>query len=207
MKILAINTSEINAQIAICVEDKNYFKELDSSMKHSENLLPEIEKLLNESNIALKDLDAIAVNVGPGSFTGLRISIATVKAFLDVFRNIKCIKLTSFELLASKYYKNNNKNATFVLDALSGLYFVQKLNQELKSDCPPKMINKEELSNYENIVSNKFIDNAEVTLESFDVEILLELAKQKFRAQSFISESELLPLYIRPSQAEANRKV
>ena len=48
MKILVINTAGMTAQLALQAGNLNYFSELDASMKHSENLLPEIEKLLEE---------------------------------------------------------------------------------------------------------------------------------------------------------------
>lgn len=206
MKILIINTADIKAQIAINNENEIFIAELDSSMKHSENLLPEIEKLLIKSKLSLSNLDAIAVNVGPGSFTGLRISIATVKALLNVFPNIKCIKLTSFEILAEKFFENSNAlQATFVLDALSGLFFCQEINKNFHKN-EEKLITKEELIEFKNIVTNKIIDGASVEVLECGAETLIKLATKKFNNKEFISEKELLPLYIRPSQAEANRK-
>ena len=73
MKILVINTAGMTAQLALQADKSTYFSELDASMKHSENLLPEIEKLLAKANVNLNELEYLAVNVGPGSFTGLRI--------------------------------------------------------------------------------------------------------------------------------------
>src|SRR5436190_11423783 len=52
----------------------------DSQISHSNTLLRDIERLLSSTNTALPEIDLFAVAVGPGSFTGLRIGIATVKA-------------------------------------------------------------------------------------------------------------------------------
>ena len=62
MKILAINTSGMTAQLALQVDDEKYFSELDASMKHSENLLPEIERLLLKAKLKLSQLEYLAVN-------------------------------------------------------------------------------------------------------------------------------------------------
>ncbi len=204
MKILAINTANINAQLALLCEDKKIYKTLDSSMKHSENLLPEIEKLLSLNNLSIKDLDAIAVNIGPGSFTGLRISIATVKAFLNVFTNIKCIGITSFELIANKFYKNNTEKANIVIDALSNLFYHQIFENNTATSSA-KLISKEEMLSLEDVVSDSDIEKKEITVVDLNCENLLEVAITKFEKKEFVEEDKLLPLYIRPSQAEANK--
>jgi tRNA threonylcarbamoyladenosine biosynthesis protein TsaB len=80
MKILAVDTStEI---CSICISDSgNSIAEYvsRSPRTHTERLLPAIHFLLSQTNVALKDLDVLAVVHGPGSFTGLRISLSTVK--------------------------------------------------------------------------------------------------------------------------------
>lgn len=205
MKILVVNTASLEAQLALLCENEKIYKTLDASMKHSENLLPEIEKLLSLNKIKVKDLDAIAVNVGPGSFTGLRISIATVKAFLNVFSNIKCIGITSFELIANEFYKNNNEKASVVIDALSNLFYLQTFENN-KPTSEAKLISKEEILSLENVVSDNSIENEKTTVVNLTCENLLDVAINKFNKKVFVSESELLPLYIRPSQAETNRK-
>ena len=205
MKILAINTASLEAQIALLCGEKKVFKTLDASMKHSENLLPEIEKILFESNLTLNDLDAVMVNVGPGSFTGLRISIATIKAFLNVFEKLKCIKTTTFELIANEFYKSNCGKTNVVIDALSNLYYLQQFDDGEKTN-EPKLISLEEMKTLNKIVSNSEIENENKSVVNITCENLLNVAIEKFEKNEFISEEELLPLYIRPSQAEANRK-
>jgi len=80
MKILAIGTSGKNCTVAIS-ENKNLIKEINitDSLTHSETLMPTIDKIMVETNLELKDIDAYAVSIGPGSFTGIRIGVATVK--------------------------------------------------------------------------------------------------------------------------------
>ncbi len=80
MRILAIETSTMLGGIAI-VDDKGLISEirLNVSVEHSERLVPEIEHLLQSSGLSIHDIDALAVSAGPGSFTGLRVGMATVK--------------------------------------------------------------------------------------------------------------------------------
>ncbi len=84
MKILAIDSTAIVASSALCnINEGNVDSYCVFTVKnghtHSENLLPLIDKALEAGGIALPDVDLIAVSAGPGSFTGVRIGVATVK--------------------------------------------------------------------------------------------------------------------------------
>lgn len=85
MKILSMNTSSNICAVAL-LEDKTVIKELivDDANTHSIKLMPLISDLLKQCNISLSDIDLFACDKGPGSFTGIRIGISTVKAFCDV---------------------------------------------------------------------------------------------------------------------------
>lgn len=80
MKILAIGTSGKNCTVAI-VEDKNVIDEINinDGLTHSQNLMPSIDKIFRDNNLRIDDIDYYAVSIGPGSFTGIRIGIATIK--------------------------------------------------------------------------------------------------------------------------------
>ena len=80
MKILAIESSGLVASAAIVTED-TLLAEYTVNFKktHSQTLLPMVEEIVSMVGIDLKELDAIAVSAGPGSFTGLRIGSATAK--------------------------------------------------------------------------------------------------------------------------------
>lgn len=92
MKILSIDTTSSICSVAI-LEDNKVIKEIsnDDANTHSVKLMPQIEQIFKETNLTLNDMDLIACDKGPGSFTGIRIGIATVKAFLDV-TNIRTIR-------------------------------------------------------------------------------------------------------------------
>lgn len=82
MKILAIETSTMLGGIAIMDESMLIAESrLNVRSTHSERLMTEIEHCLKQSGIKISDIDAFAVATGPGSFTGLRIGLSTVKGF------------------------------------------------------------------------------------------------------------------------------
>lgn len=100
MKILAIDTSSKICSVAI-TEDTKKIVELhsDDEKTHSVKLMPMIDEAFKKASLTLDNIDLLACSVGPGSFTGVRIGIATVKAFADVKR-IPVVSVTSLEGLA-----------------------------------------------------------------------------------------------------------
>jgi len=80
MRILAIETSTMLGGIAI-VDNEGLVSEvrLNVNVEHSERLMPEIDHLLRSSGLTIHDIDAFAISQGPGSFTGLRVGMATLK--------------------------------------------------------------------------------------------------------------------------------
>ena len=100
MKILAIDTSSKNAAVAI-LENQNTIIELnnDDEKTHSQKLMPMIDEAFKKSNLSLDDINLISCCLGPGSFTGVRIGIATAKAFADS-KNIPTVGVSSLEALS-----------------------------------------------------------------------------------------------------------
>lgn len=81
MKILGIDTSGSALSVALLDGDRLQAEYLiDHGLTHSQRLMPLLDKLLRDCGAAVAEMDAFAVAKGPGSFTGLRIGVATVKA-------------------------------------------------------------------------------------------------------------------------------
>jgi len=80
MKILAVDTSTKTGSVAL-VEDELLIAEytLNVSETHSARLMPTIDRVLQDAAVAIDEIDALAIAIGPGSFTGLRIGLATFK--------------------------------------------------------------------------------------------------------------------------------
>ncbi len=100
MKILSVETSGKVCAVAL-TEDDNLIKEelIEDENTHSVKLMPLVDKLLKDTNTTVKDIDLFACDIGPGSFTGIRIGVSTLKAFIDV-TNKKAVGVTSLEILA-----------------------------------------------------------------------------------------------------------
>ena len=100
MKFLAFESSAKTASVALSDGGKLLgLMTVDAGRTHSEILLPMAEDLLKESRLCFKDIDGYAVTVGPGSFTGIRIGVATVKG-LAFGTGKPCFDISSLEGLA-----------------------------------------------------------------------------------------------------------
>ena len=100
MKMLAIDTSSKRCSVCI-LENNNVLIDLynDDEKTHSVKLMPMVNEAFHRTGLTLNDISYLSCCVGPGSFTGVRIGIATIKAFADV-KNIPVIGVSSLETLA-----------------------------------------------------------------------------------------------------------
>ena len=100
MKILAFETSTAFGSLAVMDESQVYGEEIFYSPKtHSERLIPSVDTLLQRVGFTLSDMDLFAVAMGPGSFTGLRVGLGTVKAFAKA-QHKKVVGVSSLEALS-----------------------------------------------------------------------------------------------------------
>ena len=81
MKVLGVDTSTESLTVGLIDEKKSPVDYHDiGPLKHSALLIPTIKKALNKSKIKIDDIDLFSVGIGPGSFTGLRVGVAAVRA-------------------------------------------------------------------------------------------------------------------------------
>ena len=201
MNYLAIDTSG-DLLVALNIGDNFKVKHLvGNQTKHSLTLMPYIEQLLSENDITLSDIDFFAVVIGPGSFTGIRIGISTIKA-LCYATGKKVLPLTSFDLLA--YANNSPERAFCVVDANHDNYYSCAYEQKkiVLKEC---FLSKEQiLQNYRDFnlcaVSNCDLPNLNIC----DVVSGMKNAVLN-KANDLVDESEILPLYVKRSQAEEER--
>lgn len=109
MNILSIDTTTKVASVAILNNSKIISNSVSNEITHSEKLLPVIDSTLNEANLTLKDIDLYSAINGPGSFTGIRIGLATLKAF-SMIDNKKIFSMPSTDLITYKAYIDKAKN-------------------------------------------------------------------------------------------------
>ena len=105
-----VGVSILDNENLICNLDENFGR------THSENLMPMIDKAFKTTNLSLKDMDLIVCDIGPGSFTGIRIGVATAKGFKDAL-NIPLIGISSLEGLAYNL-RDDIDNKSLVLSFL-----------------------------------------------------------------------------------------
>lgn len=105
MYILSVDTTAKTAACALCsvTEDGKLFPVsscvLNSTLTHSESILPMIDFCLKNARVSLSEVDCFGISAGPGSFTGVRIGISTVKG-LAFSGNAKCVPVSALEALA-----------------------------------------------------------------------------------------------------------
>ena len=133
MKILSIDTASDICGVSI-LEDENLICNLDSNTgrTHSENLMPMVEDAFSKFNLSLKDIDLLVCDKGPGSFTGIRIGVATVMAFHDSF-DIPCVGISSLESLAynTRNVVKNNSYVCSIIDCKNdNCYFALYENKD-----------------------------------------------------------------------------
>jgi len=113
--ILAIETSEKLCSAALMLNEDDFF-ELNIQQKniHSEKLMEMISTLFNNADVDLKDLSHIAVSIGPGSFTGLRIGLSVAKG-LAYGADIPLVPVPNFDALALQISNYLNPNDKFIV--------------------------------------------------------------------------------------------
>ena len=87
MKVLAVETATSWQSVAILDDSRVLARcDQDAAGSHAKLLLPTIDRLFRETSLSLKQLDGLAVSIGPGSFTGLRVGLATLLGFRTISR-------------------------------------------------------------------------------------------------------------------------
>ena len=223
MKILVIDTSGPVCGVAVMDENRVYSEfTAQNKMTHSASLMPMTEQALIAAGMELSDLDAIAAVTGPGSFTGVRIGVATAKG-LAHGAGIPCIPVDALEALSD--------SAGFfegivcpIQDARAGQVYGAAFSagQRLMADMPMKM---EEYLDRVSSMGDRFLflgDGAPV-FESRIREIMGDRAMFAPAHLSFLRPSaaglaalrngktvdylHLEATYLRPPNAQKNRKL
>lgn len=125
MLIVAIETSGRAGSLALCRGERGAFEVVSSSplagRMYSAELIPKLDDMLRENGLTARNLAGVAVVSGPGSFTGLRVGLATAKA-LGESLNIPIAAVSMLEALA--YSVNKNGKIVTALDAQRGEAYV-----------------------------------------------------------------------------------
>ena len=223
MKILAIDTSSKICSVAILEDDNVILEEHTNDEKtHSQNLMPLVDEVFKKSNLSLDDINLLACCLGPGSFTGIRIGLATIKAFSDA-KDIPTVGVSSLESLAYNISQNGlivslidakNDNVYFSLHSFDGTNYTQI--GEYESDNVISILKR--LSTYDEpllFVGNgstihhdaiqTFVKNPLFATEEENLQTSISIGKsayKKFKNGIHGDSNSILPIYLKKSQAE-----
>lgn len=161
------------------------YSENDTQKEHASFLHPAIQLLLNEQNVRLEEIDAFAITHGPGSYTGLRVSMATAKGFCMSFHKpLICINTLQVIAFAARmiYEKENEKNTDILfcpmIDARRMEVFTTIYNYDLE----------ELVQTNASIVNENFIDR-----ENFNKRIIF-CGNGAFKANEVLYKNDIILL-------------
>ena len=203
MNYLAIDTSGKNLTVIIKKGEQVYkYSDPDCGVQHSVELMPRVEELLHKADFDLKSADFFACVVGAGSFTGIRIGVATVKAMCFAYSK-PCLAITSFDTLA--YNKKGGKVLALIDAKHNGFYACGYDNGKVTLE--PSYLMREQV---EKIVLDYDKAVAIADIIGFNIEIVSVVDGFEKAIESKLDEisldiEKLTPLYVRKSQAEEGR--
>ncbi len=225
MKILAIDSSAKVASAALCEDEALIgLTTLNTGNTHSETLLLSVDELLKKAGIENSQIDIFACSNGPGSFTGVRIGVSIIKG-LAFGRGRCCAGVSTLHALAMNI-DDREGIISPVMDAKrSQLYnaLFECDGKTLRRLTPDRVITanelRSELSSYERPIyfcgDGCDVAHSEIQLENIKkVNLFSEyqsafsvarLALEAYRTGSLVNDLELLPVYLRASQAERER--
>jgi len=222
MNLLAFETSTEVGSVALFVDNQFFSIKLSSNQKkHTEFITLAVDQLLTESNLNINDIDSFAVSIGPGSFTGIRVSVNAVRTYVQML-NAKVFVFNSLQLLAEQTQNicipmiNAYKNMVYIATYQSGKCLVEPsaipivqidsyIKQLAKSD--KFLFVGDGYLKYEKIIQEKVANHIirDPILSDFpSAQILGKLALQNL-SQTYDWKT-IIPLYIRASEAEENLK-
>ena len=227
MKILALDCSAGPASVAVIEEGKIIASSyVNVKLTHSQTLLPMVESTLRSAMLGISDIDAFAINNGPGSFTGIRIGISAVKG-LAAAEDKPCIEVSALMSVACGF-KNTDCTVCAVMDArcnqvYNALFRIE--NGAITRLCDDRAVMTDEVIKELEVISGRIIiagDGAglfeDYAKENSNAFIAAEpqryqnacgvaiAAEEKLSKGETVSADRLLPFYLRLPQAERELK-
>ena len=211
--ILNFETSSKNCSVTLSSEGKliSNFDLEDDKYRHSELLTSTIKDILTQNNISAKELSAVAVGIGPGSFTGLRIGFSVAKG-LCYPHKINLIGISSLKILANSI-KNDTGNIIPMINDKGNFYYLSTFENGLNEVGAPLLdqvdsdfINKNIKENSTIVVNNeesfKYInsiinDQVKLQYKSISSINMIDLSYVSFIEQKFEDLAYFEPLYVK----------
>jgi len=141
VRILAFDCAVTGATAAVLVDGRTAgAARADGPRGQAERLIPVIEAALAQAGLGYEDLDRLAVTVGPGSFTGIRVGLAAARG-LVLATGLGCVPVTTFDALAHAVPATSRaaRQVWVAIDSRRGDLFVQAFDADLAPIGPPRV--------------------------------------------------------------------
>ena len=224
MKVLAVDTSGMTASVALAEDEKTIAQfSMNHKRTHSEQLLPMIDHMLKTALWDMAEIDLFAVAKGPGSFTGLRIGITTVKALAHA-NGKPVVPVSTLDGLAENSFTQGMPiRVCPILDARRSQVYcaVYERGEKIWDDCAVSLEQLLEFLDggktlflgdgvdvYREAIQKAMGENALFQPEQFRYQNAASLAKaglKAFRNGASQPYYQVEPSYLRVSQAERER--
>lgn len=229
MKILSLDASATSA--SVCIFDSNDNKiigefYINTRLTHSETLVPMIDALLNCTKLELKDIDCFAVNTGPGSFTGIRIGVSVIKG-MAMALDKPCVSISTLCSMAYNFIDADDIIVCACMDARRNQVYNALFNVKdgvVTRLCEDRAISVSDLFGELSTLDKQVVlvgDGASLCFNQKPENSTVQLADVKRRYQTAssvalcaldsidndntLTPAQLMPTYLRPSQAERER--
>ncbi|MFL2980343.1 MAG: tRNA (adenosine(37)-N6)-threonylcarbamoyltransferase complex dimerization subunit type 1 TsaB [Methylophilaceae bacterium] len=221
MKILSIDTCTENISIALTIDELVVEKDFPSGKDYSEDILPQINKLLSENDLKITDIDAISFGAGPGSFTGIRIACGIAYG-IAYANNLPIIGINNLEALA---FLSMHENSISCIDARMGQVYIgiyQNKNNTITSLIEPGLYNPSNLPKLPNIDKamvigsglNNYKEEFELQYENIELDYYVHkcllarpigiLSRNQFDKKFHLKNAN--PIYIRNKVAQTTQE-
>ena len=226
IRILALDSTAEVSSVCVCEGEKLVCEiTVNTGNTHSQTLLPAVEQTLKMAEMSVNDIDVFACSTGPGSFTGVRIGVATIKG-IAYGKGKPCVSVSTLEALAYNLIGNEgmvcpvmNARRSQVYNALfeceggnlkrvcdDRALAISELDEELSSKTEPIYLSGD---GYE--ITEKGFEKTKISYvperqryqSAYNV---AQIALKKYELGEYVDDATLAPIYLRPSQAERERQ-
>ena len=224
MKILGIDTTTKFICLGLYIDGKFYEYNLEVGRQLSGLLVPTIQRVISALGLKIADIDYFACGLGPGSFTGMRIGLATIKG-LSVVRQKPVIGISSLDILAKNVLEEDSLIVS-ANDAKRGLIYCSSYKNEggvLRRKSEYELLTLDEFINKFNhkpvilgdavslykkeflssIKGSRVLDKDHWFLKAHN---LIDLALAKIKAKQFNSALTIKPIYLYPKECQIKTK-
>lgn len=191
MNILAIDVSVTGCSVAIFNQNSNssISKFFDTDRGQAEILIPMIDDIVHEAQLQMSEIGLIAVTRGPGSFTGVRIGLATARS-LGLALNIPVIGISTLDVIASAH---GDKSALFLIDTKRGDFYGQ-----VGEGGEAIIWNESDVVSFKGSIVKDVLP---------DILVLAQMAKEIYQGQKgYDIAATPKPIYLREAEVSESKK-